>query len=99
MSNYNLFSIDISSHLKKAATHTFGSSSHYPVELVRAALIRKASKIDILINHYKICIQDDGSGLDIASLETLITILDPSKPAPQKRKQWKECKHEMGLAY
>lgn len=84
MSNYNLFSIDISSHLKKAATHTFGSSSHYPVELVRAALIRKASKIDILINHYKICIQDDGSGLDIASLETLITILDPSKPAPQK---------------
>ena len=84
MSNYNLFSIDVSSHLKKAATHTFGSSSHYPVELVRAALIRKASKIDILINHYKICIQDDGSGLDIGSLETLITILDPSKPASQK---------------
>ncbi len=84
MSNHNLFSIDVNSHLKKAATHTFGSPSHYPVELVRAALIRKASKIDILINHYKICIQDNGSGLDIASLETLTTILDPSKPASQK---------------
>jgi len=84
VSNNDLFSIDVNSHLEKAAKHTFGSSSHYPVELVRAALKRKANKINIHINHNQICIQDNGSGLDIASLETLITILDPSKQALQK---------------
>ena len=36
-SNPQLFSIDVEAHLSKAASHTFGSSAHYPVELVRAA--------------------------------------------------------------
>ena len=31
--NTTLFSIDVDAHLKKAASHTFGSPSHYPVEL------------------------------------------------------------------
>jgi hypothetical protein len=84
MNNYSLFSIDVNSHLEKAAKHTFGSSSHYPVELVRAALKREANKINVHINHNKICIQDNGSGMDRASIETLITLLDPSKSTSQK---------------
>ena len=33
MNDTNLFSIDVDAHLRKAASHTFGSAAHYPVEL------------------------------------------------------------------
>lgn len=75
-----LFSIDVDAHLKKAASHTFGSPSHYPVELVRAALGRGASKVEVELGHKRIKIQDNGSGMNGKTMEILIRLLDPAKP-------------------
>ncbi len=84
MSPSNLFSIDVDAHLKKAASHTFGSPSHYPVELVRSALRRGARQVDIKITHNCIEIRDNGSGLDSASIKTLTSLLDPRQPIAVK---------------
>ena len=80
MSPSNLFSIDVDAHLKKAASHTFGSPSHYPVEWVRSALRRGARQVDIKITRSRIRIRDNGSGLDPASIKTLTYLLDPRQP-------------------
>ena len=80
----NLFSIDVEAHLKKAASHTFGSPSHYPVEMVRAALKRGASEIDIRLGHTRIQVTDNGSGLNGEELEMLNYLLDPEQPTALK---------------
>lgn len=82
--NSSLFSIDVDAHLKKAASHTFGSSSHYPVELVRAALRRGAKRVDVNIRFDRIQVTDDGPGMDKASIDTLRALLDPAQPAAIK---------------
>jgi hypothetical protein len=84
MTPSNLFSIDVDAHLKKAASHTFGSPSHYPVELVRSALRRGAQQVDIKITRNRIETRDNGSGLDPASIKTLISLLDPRQPIAVK---------------
>jgi len=80
----NLFSIDVEAHLKKAASHTFGSPSHYPVELVRAALRRGAGEVDIRVGRTRIQATDNGSGLDAEALKTLTCLLDPTQPTELK---------------
>ncbi len=84
MSPSELFSIDVDAHLKKAATHTFGSPSHYPVELVRAALRRGARHIDIRITKQYVEVQDDGEGLNEKDLHMLIAVMEPNQPAEKK---------------
>src|SRR5512137_1616883 len=80
----NLFSIDVEAHLKKAASHTFGSPSHYPVELVRAALKRGAGEVDIRVGRTRIQVTDNGSGMDADAIKTLTTLLDPTQPTELK---------------
>ncbi len=80
----SLFSIDVDAHLKKAATHTFGSPSHYPVELVRAALRRGARKVDVRIGFDRVQVTDNGPGMDRAAIDTLRSLLDPAQPAAVK---------------
>ncbi|MDQ1355168.1 MAG: hypothetical protein QG657_5478 [Acidobacteriota bacterium] len=80
----NLFSIDVEAHLKKAASHTFGSSSHYPVELVRAALKRGAGEVAIRVGRTRIQVTDNGPGMDTDALKTLTTLLDPTQPTELK---------------
>ncbi|MCU0288987.1 MAG: hypothetical protein MUF15_21655 [Acidobacteria bacterium] len=82
--SHNLFSIDVEAHLQKAASHTFGSSSHYPVELVRAALRRGATEIDIRVKNTYIQVTDNGPGLDAEALHMLTTLMDPTQPADLK---------------
>ncbi len=84
MSPSNLFSIDVDAHLKKAASHTFGSSSHYPVELVRSALRRGAREVDIEISRNRIRVRDNGPGIDAASIKTLTCLMDPTQPTAVK---------------
>jgi hypothetical protein len=79
-----LFSIDVEAHLKKAASHTFGSHSHYPVELVRAALRRGARHVEIQLNRSRLRITDDGSGLDNGAIDTLAILMDPEQPVGVK---------------
>ncbi len=80
----NLFSIDVEAHLKMAASHTFGSPSHYPVELVRAALRRGAGEVDIRVGRTRIQVTDNGSGLDADALKTLTCLLDPTQSTELK---------------
>jgi hypothetical protein len=82
--NSSLFSIDVEAHLKKAASHTFGSPSHYPVELVRAALRRGAKRVDVNIRFDRIQVTDDGAGMDRAAIDTLRALLDSSQPTAVK---------------
>ncbi|MCP4153374.1 MAG: hypothetical protein GY757_36945 [bacterium] len=79
-----LFSIDVDAHLNKAAAHTFGSASHYPVELVRAAIGRGAGVVEVHISRNQVRVIDDGKGIDAASLETLMCLLTPSQPEALK---------------
>ena len=59
----NIFSIDIESHLKKLAAFTYQSIYHYPVELVRLAFQRGATRTDVFIKSDRIIIQDNGKEL------------------------------------
>jgi uncharacterized protein (DUF2384 family) len=79
-----LFSIDVEAHLKKAASHTFGSPAHYPVELVRAALRRGAKVVNITITRAHIQVKDDGNGLTTKDIETLICLMDPVRDESEK---------------
>ena len=99
MKDSNLFSIDVDSHLKSVATHTFSSLSHYPVELVRAALKRGASQVHVLLNANKIEIKDDGSGLNSQSINILNTLLDLTSPDASKEEavEWIQLNSEHGL--
>jgi hypothetical protein len=84
MKTNDLFSIDVDSHLKSVATHTFGSPSHYPVELVRAALKRGATQIHVNVGRIHVQVKDNGSGLSRQSLEILYTLLDMKRPETLK---------------
>lgn len=84
MSNGNFFSIDVDAHLKKAAAYTFGSSSHFPVELVRAALRRGAGQVDVESSARRVTIKDDGGGLDKEWLDTLLRLLEKSIGVEEK---------------
>lgn len=79
-----LFSIDVDAHLTKAATHTFGSTAHYPVELVRAALRRGAQHVDVGIGKSSIQVQDDGAGLEDNALNILSYIMNPDTVTAEK---------------
>ncbi|MCP5049507.1 MAG: hypothetical protein GY940_20215, partial [bacterium] len=97
MNSQTLFSIDVDAHLKKAASFTFGSSSHYPVELVRAALTRGAREVDIFCSSNQLQVQDNGTGLDGNSLETLTCILDPVQPPAVKESAVEQLQTRKGL--
>jgi hypothetical protein len=93
----SIFSIDVEAHLKKTASHTFGSAAHYPVELVRAALRRGGREVDILIGRDRIQVQDNGSGMDTASIDTLIRLMDPSQPEAVKEEAVESLQTREGM--
>jgi hypothetical protein len=93
----NLFSIDVEAHLKKAAAYTFGSSAHYPVELVRAALQRGATQVDIFFTRDRLQVNDNGRGLDAAVIKTLITLMDPGQPGALKEEAVESIQTHQGM--
>lgn len=76
--HHQLFSIDVDAHLKKAASHTFGSPAHYPVELVRSALGRGAGQVHVTLSNNHIQVEDNGKGLDREAIDTLVRLMNPS---------------------
>ena len=97
MTETNLFSIDVEAHLRKAASHTFGTAEHYPVELVRAALRRGAVLVDVQLTRDRLVIQDNGSGLDAASIDALSTIMDTGQPDHLKEEAVESIQTQEGL--
>ena len=82
----SILSIDADAHLEKLTTHTYRSPAHYPVELVRLALKRGASRISVLINRRKIEIRDNGRGIDTIRMEKLKTLME-SEISPEEKEQ------------
>lgn len=93
----NLFSIDVEAHLNKAASYTFGSSAHYPVELVRAALRRGATQVDVHLTRDRLQVNDNGSGLDEQTLKILITLMDPKQPEVLKEEAVESIQTHQGM--
>lgn len=95
----HLFSIDVEAHLRKAASHTFSSPSHYPVELVRWALRRGAERVDVDISGDCIEVRDNGKGLAIKEIETLVCLLDKQRSVDEKESavEWLQTREGMGL--
>jgi hypothetical protein len=93
----NLFSIDVDAHLKKAASYTFGSSAHYPVELVRAALRRGATQVDVHLTWERLQVIDNGCGLDAASIKTLNILMDPKEPEALKEEAVESIQTHQGM--
>jgi hypothetical protein len=93
----NLFSIDVEAHLKKAASYTFGSSAHYPVELVRGALRRGASQVDVHITRDQLQVIDNGRGLDGSDIKTLIILMDPKEPEALKEEAVESIQTHQGM--
>jgi hypothetical protein len=93
----SIFSIDVDAHLKKAASYTFGSSAHYPVELVRAALRRGAQHVDIQVGRGKIYVRDDGAGIDESSIENLTCLMDPNRGAEVKEESIELLQNREGM--
>lgn len=81
-----LLSIDVDAHLQKVASNTYRSAAHYPVELVRCAIKRGSSCIQIDIDKKRLKINDNGSGINQPQLEKLCTLLE-SKQSFNKREQ------------
>jgi hypothetical protein len=71
----NLFSIDTDAHLDKLTRHTYRSGSHYPVELVRLALKRNASRVSIHLNETGVEIRDNGTGIEETLIDELKILL------------------------
>jgi hypothetical protein len=82
----DFLSIDIEALLRKLPGRTFRSPHHYPVELVRAALVRSASRVEVRLSRQSAVITDDGPGLDDVTLASLASVFDPALP-PQKRQE------------
>jgi hypothetical protein len=74
----NLFSIDVDSHLEKLTHHTYRSRSHYPVELVRLALLRGANKITVNLNNNRVEIRDNGTGIEDTLIHELKSLMQAS---------------------
>jgi len=93
----NLFSIDVEAHLKKAASYTFGSSAHYPVELVRAALRRGATQVDVHLSRDRLQVIDNGCGLDAAAVKTLNILMDPQESEALKEEAIESIQNHQGM--
>ena len=71
-----LFSVDADAHLDKLSAHILPSPALLPVELVRSALKRKATRVDIHIRNERIVISDNGAPIGIAEWQALACLAD-----------------------
>ena len=78
MNPENLFSIDVDAHLEKLTHHTYRSRSHYPVELVRLALLRGATQISVNLNDSRVEIRDNGTGIEDTLIHELKSLMQAS---------------------
>ncbi len=86
MLNGDLFSIDAAAHLRKVAGHTFRLPAYYPVECVRTALRRGATRVDIGWRRGRLQIVDNGPAITPAELQALRLVFSPDDDA-QAREQ------------
>jgi hypothetical protein len=87
--NFNLtdiLTIDADAHLQKLAAHMFPSPALLPVELVRAAIKRRAAAISIQVHAARIAISDNGAGIGSAEWQALACLGDARQTAVAREK-------------
>jgi hypothetical protein len=81
-----LLSVDADAHLHKLASSMFPTPTQLPVELVRAALKRRAKKVALKIGRSLLLVEDDGEEIDAGHWRHLACALD-ARRAPADREQ------------
>jgi len=79
-----LLSIDVHAELRKLAEAQLEGPWLIPVELVREALARGASRVDVDLGSDRAMIQDDGGSVSLEFLRSIAQVLDCSS-SPQAR--------------
>jgi hypothetical protein len=81
-----LFSVDSDAHLQKLAASMFPTPAQLPVELVRAALKRKATTVAVEIRRSRLAFTDDGEAIAAGTWHELACALDGgSRPTDRER--------------
>lgn len=92
-----LLSIDVDAHLEKLAANTFGSRSHYPVELVRLSLQRGAGRVEVELKPDRVVIRDNGRGIAKKQLTWLRELLTPNRPVRERESAIENLKTPPGI--
>lgn len=93
----DFLSIDMEALLRKLPGHSFRSPHHYPVELVRTALVRGAIKVSVTVHRSRVEISDDGPPLNESKLEKLCDVFDSRKPAYERQAALAFFEDERGI--
>ncbi len=81
-----LFSVDADAHLQKLTSCMFPTPAQLPVELVRAALKRRAAGVALEVRRSRLVIDDDGEEVTAAQWRDLACALD-ARRAPADREK------------
>jgi len=79
-------SVDVDAQLRKLPSRRFRSVHHYPVELIRGALVRGAAQVRIDISREKVEIVDDGGPLNSTLFKSLCDAFDVTLPDEQRER-------------
>jgi len=82
----DLLSVDADAHLQKLAACMFPSPALLPVELVRAALKRGATAVDMQVWNRHLTISDDGDGISSSQWLSLACAFDSGRGAADREK-------------
>jgi hypothetical protein len=74
-------SIDVDAQLRKMSSRSFRSPHEYPVELVRDALRRGATRVDVRIGRRNVVVGDNGATRDSRQVKKLHRLLNPQLPS------------------
>ncbi|MFH1437988.1 MAG: hypothetical protein ABIJ56_19930 [Pseudomonadota bacterium] len=80
----DFLSIDIEAQIRKLPSRTFRSPFHYPVELVRSALIRGAERVEVEVERSAVVAADNGGMIDETALKNLTDVFDPKINAQER---------------
>lgn len=74
-------SVDVDAQLRKLASRSFRSPHEYPVELVRDALRRGATVVQLRISSRRMEVKDNGAAFDEQTVKKMHLLLNPELPA------------------
>jgi hypothetical protein len=81
----SLLTIDVDAQLRKLPARRFKSLEHYAVELVRAALNRRARTVTVKSDRRTFHIADDGQNIETSIMERFLALVDPHREEEVRR--------------
>jgi hypothetical protein len=80
----SLLTIDVESELRKLTQAQLQGPWQLPAELVRAAVRRGATRVEVELGRQQLCVRSEGGSVPFAVLRELAALLDPRR-SPQRR--------------